>query len=103
MSDMPDNNHQKQDGDIAEQIGVKEKRKLRAREKDRHSIWFGLGMFGVVGWSVAVPVLIGIAIGCWLDSTFPSHISWCLTFLFLGVVFGVMIAWNWVNKESKPD
>ena len=47
--------------------------------------------------------LIGIAIGCWLDAKFGGHISWCLTFLFVGVVVGAAIAWNWLKKEGHVE
>ncbi len=86
---------------LVEQIGAKESRKLRAREQKNRSVWFGLGMFGMIGWSVATPTLIGIAVGCWLDAKFPSQVSWCLTFLFVGIVIGASIAWNWVKQESE--
>ncbi len=88
------------DSRLIDQIGKKEARKLRSRQEKHQSIWFGLGMFGIVGWSVTVPTLIGIAIGCWLDSKFDSNISWCLTFLFVGIVTGAAIAWNWLKKEG---
>ena len=38
-----------------ETIGAKEARKLKARREAHHSLWFGMGMFGVVGWSGAPP------------------------------------------------
>lgn len=103
MSESPDNPSERLDAELTDQIGAKEERKLKAREKEKHALWFGLGMFGVVGWSVAIPAVAGIAIGCWLDATYPSHISWCLTFLFLGIAIGAMIAWNWIKREGKPD
>jgi len=87
---------------IVSKVGEKEARRLKARSERNRSLWFGLGMFGVVGWSVAVPVLIGIAVGCWLDSIFHSQISWCLTFLFVGIVSGMLIAWNWIKREGTP-
>jgi ATP synthase protein I len=46
--------------EFEEQVGEKELRKVRARRQKNRSIWFGLGMFGVVGWSVAIPTLIGL-------------------------------------------
>jgi ATP synthase protein I len=103
VSDERRENDQRIETELTDKIGDKAERKLKAAENEKHSIWFGLGMFGMVGWSVAVPVIAGVAIGLWLDSRFPSHISWCLTFLFLGVAIGAMIAWNWVKKEGKPD
>ena len=69
-------------------------------EKHRN-IWFGLGMFGIVGWSVAIPTLLGAALGIWIDAHYPSRFSWTLMFLFLGVGLGSANAWYWVNRVGK--
>ncbi len=82
-------------------IEKKEKRKLRAQRKKGQAIWFGLGLFGVIGWSVMVPTLIGIAVGIWADRRWPGQISWTLTFLFAGIILGCLNAWYWVEKERK--
>jgi ATP synthase protein I len=82
-------------------VGTRESRKLRARRDQAQSVWFGLGMFGLVGWSVAVPTLLGVAAGVWIDSRWPSRVSWSLTLLFLGVVLGCVNAWCWVNRERQ--
>jgi ATP synthase protein I len=82
-------------------IEKKEKRKLRAQKKRGQAIWFGLGLFGVIGWSVMVPTLIGIAVGIWADRKWPGQISWTLTFLFAGIILGCLNAWYWVEKERK--
>jgi len=103
VAEEPQRDHERLNAGMAERIGKQEKRKLKARQKEKHSIWFGLGMFGVVGWSVAIPTVVGVAIGIWLDNTFPGGISWTLTGLFVGVAVGAMVAWNWVNREGKPD
>ncbi len=84
-----------------EKIKRKEKRKLRAKKKKDQAIWFGLGLFGVIGWSVMVPTLIGIAVGIWADKRWPGQISWTLTFLFAGIILGCLNAWYWVEKERK--
>jgi len=82
-------------------IGEKEKRKQKSLRENKQSIWFGLGMFGMVGWSVAVPTLLGAALGIWLDKIYPQPFSWTLTFLVLGLLAGCLIAWYWVAKEDK--
>jgi ATP synthase protein I len=68
-------------------------------------VWFGLGMFGLVGWSVAVPTLIGIVVGVWLDARAGDpQISWTLTGLVVGVAVGCGLAWFWVRQEAgRPD
>lgn len=88
---------------VSEEIGRKAARKLRARDQGDRGVWFGLGMFGLVGWSIAVPTVLGIALGLWLDRALGDRISWTLTLLFLGVAVGCLIAWYWVRKESGRD
>lgn len=56
---------------------------------------------GVVGWSVAVPVLLGILAGIWLDEHFPMPFSWVLTGLFVGVFIGSFNAWMWISNERE--
>lgn len=88
---------------LAEEIGRKAERKLKGRSERQRSLLFGLGMFGLVGWAVAVPTIVGILIGIWLDERFPGRPSWTLTFLFIGVVLGCLNAWYWVRRESRND
>lgn len=88
---------------LCDEVGRHAARKQRGRAESRRSAWFGLGMFGLVGWSVAIPALIGIAIGLWLDRRWPSQASWTLTFLIIGVALGCLNAWYWVRQESERD
>ncbi len=84
---------------LTEQIAAKETRKIKARRERDRSVWFGLGMFGLVGWSIAVPTVLGIAFGAWIDHRWPSSVSWRLTLLFVGVVVGFCNAWRWMQSE----
>ncbi|MEJ2717992.1 MAG: AtpZ/AtpI family protein [Deltaproteobacteria bacterium] len=87
--------------ELAEEIGKKEARKIRARtEKDR-TIWFWFGMMGMVGWAVAIPTLVGVAAGVWIDSRFPGRFSWTLMLIVAGAILGCVNAWYWVNKERQ--
>jgi ATP synthase protein I len=89
--------------EVAEIVGRKARRKLRARREGRRGVWFGLGMFGLVGWAVALPTVAGAAAGLWLDRRFPSRISWTLTLLFAGALLGSLNAWYWVKRESRGE
>ncbi|MGF7082198.1 AtpZ/AtpI family protein [Mucilaginibacter sp. UYCu711] len=82
-------------------ISNKEKRKLNALNEKKRAEWFGLGMFGMVGWSVTAPTFLGTMGGIWLDKNYPQSFSWTVTCLILGLVAGCIIAWNWVIKEDK--
>ena len=81
-------------------IGEKEARKLAA-QRDRKSALSGLGLFGLIGWSVSVPALLGVLLGIWLDQHFKQGFSWTLSLLLAGLMLGCYIAWNWVQKENQ--
>ncbi|AVR44435.1 ATP synthase subunit [Christiangramia fulva] len=90
-----------QDRDFSRKVGEKEERKIRSLRENKRSVWFGLGMMGMVGWSVAVPALLGVLTGLWLDKKYPQTFSWTLTLLVIGVFIGSIIAWYWVEKEDR--
>lgn len=92
--------HRERQKPLADQVRGKAERRLRAQGR-RPNIFFGLGLFGVIGWSVAVPTVAGTALGLWIDHHWPSHVSWTLTLLFAGVVLGCLNAWHWVRRETE--
>jgi ATP synthase protein I len=81
-------------------IGAKERRKVRARRTFLNT-WFGFSVFGLIGWSVAIPTLLGIALGVWLDSRHPGRYSWTLMLLAAGLGIGCLNAWHWVSREHE--
>ena len=86
---------------FSRQVGLRERRKLKAQRSTSRSIWLGLGMLGFVGWSVALPTLLGIALGVWIDSHYPSRYSWTLMLLIIGLLVGCLTAWHWMAKEYR--
>jgi ATP synthase protein I len=99
MNDEPKKTS-KNEPTFAGQIGMKAARKLKAR-KSTQGTWFGLGMMGLVGWSVTVPTLLGIVLGIWLDRHRPGAHSWTLALLVVGLAIGCLNAWHWVAMEDK--
>ena len=86
---------------FAGQVGAKAARKLKARRHSAQGVWFGLGMMGIIGWSVAIPTLLGAALGLWLDKHHPGKHSWTLALLVAGLALGCANAWRWVAKEEQ--
>ena len=99
MNDEP-RKSSKHDSTLARQVEAKADRKLKAR-RSRQGVWFGLGMMGLIGWSVVVPTLLGAALGIWLDKHRPGKHSWTLALLVAGLTIGCLNAWHWVAKEEK--
>ncbi len=86
---------------LGKEVGPKAARKLRARRHPHRGVWFGLGMMGLIGWSVSVPTLLGALLGLWLDRSYPGGRSWTLALLVGGLVLGCWNAWFWVAKEDR--
>ena len=101
MNDEPVMRRSKNESAFTEQIGSKAARKLKARRNPAPGVWFGLGMMGLIGWSVAVPTLLGAALGLWLDKHHPGKHSWTLALLVAGLAIGCLNAWHWVLSEDK--
>jgi ATP synthase protein I len=101
MSEKPEIESAKERSAFSREIGAKAARKLKARRNSKQGVWFGLGMMGLVGWSVVVPTLLGAALGIWLDNRHPGSYSWTLMLLIIGLVIGCANAWHWVSKEDK--
>ncbi|NUN24270.1 MAG: AtpZ/AtpI family protein [Candidatus Jettenia caeni] len=89
--------------EFSKKVGIKESRRIKARQKKGFSILYGLSMFGMVGWSVTIPTIILTLIGIWLDREWPGRFSWTLTLIVIGVILGCLNAWYWVRKESRGD
>ena len=88
---------------FADKVGTKETRKIKGRRQRRRSPLFYAGMFGIVGWSVAVPTGLGILLGWMIDRRWPGAVSWTLTLMLVGVALGCLNAWLWVRRESRRD
>jgi ATP synthase protein I len=86
---------------LAAQVGAKAARKLKARRKPAPVVWSGLGMMGLIGWSVVVPTLLGAGLGVWLDEHHPGKHAWTLALLMAGLALGCLNAWHWVANEDK--
>ncbi len=86
---------------FSRKIGEIEARKLKANKRGAQGIWTGLGMFGLIGWAVAMPTLLGALLGAYIDRHHPGVHSWTLSLLIVGLFLGCLNAWHWVAKEER--
>jgi len=86
---------------MVRRVQANQVRMLRARATEEHAYWRAVTLFGVVGWSVTVPTLAGVALGIWIDRELPSRFSWTLMCLFLGLVIGCLNAWMHIRNDPK--
>ena len=101
MSESSESKRAKDQTALSREVGAKAARKLKARRNSAPGVWSGLGMMGLIGWSVAIPTLLGAALGIWLDQHYPGQHPWTLALLVAGLAIGCFNAWHWVAKEDK--
>ena len=101
MSEPSENKSAEDRTAFSREVGAKAARKLKAQRNSTQGVWFGLGMMGLIGWSVVVPTLLGTALGIWIDNRHPGSHSWTLMLLIIGLGLGCLNAWHWVAKEDK--
>ena len=84
------------------QIDVSKKidRKLNAKTR-RQFLLRAFSLFGLIGWSVAIPTIICAYIGMYVDRHYPSkYISYTLYFILFGLVAGGYNAFRWMKREK---
>lgn len=95
-ADRPTENSQ-----LEQAVAARTCRRMKAQREGDRGVWFGLGMFGLIGWSITVPTLLGAALGVWIDSRTDGPHSWTLMLLLLGVGLGCVNAWLWISRETQ--
>jgi ATP synthase protein I len=100
---MPGDFNRNDESVFARQVASKAARKLKAQREGDQGVWSGLGMFGAVGWSVALPTIVGAMLGRWWDRNHPGGHSWTLVLLVAGLIIGCANAWRWMGEEDKDD
>ena len=104
MADEPRDGTSQQESseeDFVRQVASKASRKLKMQRDTSQGVWFGLGMSGLIGWSVATPTVAGVLIGVWLDHSHPAPFSWTLALLVAGLMLGCANAWHWVAQQDE--
>jgi ATP synthase protein I len=76
---------------------------LRAREAPEPSLGSRLGQIGILGWSIVVPTLLGLALGHWLDRHFHTGVFFAAPLLMVGAGIGLWSAWKWMHRQTLKD
>jgi len=101
MNEKSSQESNKERSPLGRKIGTKAARKLKARRNPTPGFWYGLGMMGLIGWSIAIPTLLGASLGMWLDKQHFSDRSWTLALMVTGLTIGCLNAWLWISKEQN--
>jgi ATP synthase protein I len=101
MTPEPEHKGSEEATPLGRKIAAGVRRKQRSRRDASGGIWSGLSLVGMVGWSVALPMLIGALLGLWLDRPHPGQDRWTLVLLLLGLAVGCLQAWRWIVRQNQ--
>jgi ATP synthase protein I len=78
-------------------------RELVKARQEKRTFWRYAYLLGAGGWLFAIPVVGCAYLGKYLDYRFGGKdISWTITFLVLGIAFGVYNVWRFFTREFRP-
>ncbi len=83
---------------FAKEIGRKEGRLLAGRPAGDGRL-STLGTIGIIGWTITLPMLAGIALGRWIDGLAGGRWSFTVMLMVGGLFLGCATAWNWVSHR----
>jgi ATP synthase protein I len=81
------------------QVESKQQRMTRGRNH-KNAVLRSIAVLGVIGWSVVLPTLVGVAAGAWIDGRWPSRFSWTLILMMSGLLLGCANAWLRIRKDQ---
>ncbi len=87
------------DKEMESAVQLRRQREEFWRRTGERSLWQNVSMIGALGWLIVTPILLGVAIGRWLDVRFGMGIFWSGTLIMLGAAFGGYLAWQRIEKE----
>ncbi len=99
MTDGHDSEERLEEERLEEAVKTRQRRGDQWRRDGERSLGQNLAMIGALGWTIVLPILIGIFAGRWLDRYFSSGVFWTLGLLVAGLAVGCMFAWNRMHTE----
>ncbi|MBZ5523259.1 MAG: AtpZ/AtpI family protein [Acidobacteriia bacterium] len=84
---------------LLRQVESKQQRMMSARGRSGGA-WDSIAILGTIGWSVVAPTLVGVALGVWIDSRWPSRFSWALILMLSGLMLGSANAWLRIRGDQ---
>ena len=63
---------------------------------------YNVAILSIYGWQIAIPVLLFLLLGRFLDKVYPQEmISWTLNLIIVGFIFGFINANIWLKKSDQ--
>jgi ATP synthase protein I len=85
---------------VAAQATAEIARKWKARQRIPAG-WLGFGAMGLIGWTIVLPMLLGVTLGHWLDEHHPAGFSWMFALPMAALTIGSVNAAYWAYAGRR--
>ena len=103
MSEPRDTGHARRADRVEEAARRASERDARARRDPEPSLGSRLAQIGILGWTIVVPTLVGLALGRWLDRLVGTRVFFSAPLLMIGAGLGLWSAWKWMHHQQRND
>ncbi len=86
------------DQPLRDAVHLRRERRERGHREAERSLAQNLAMIGVLGWTIVLPGLLGIALGRWLDRALGTGIMLTSALVFVGLGIGCALAWRRMHE-----
>ena len=74
---------------------------MNRRQDQARRFWQSVARLTSLGWSMALPIALGILLGKWLDSRLESGTFWTLALLSAGLGIAVIEAFRTIQNAIR--
>lgn len=80
-------------------VAERKRREEQWQKEGERTIRQNLSMIGSLGWLIVVPMLLGAALGRWLDGLLETNVFFSGSLIFLGACLGGYMVWKRMNER----
>lgn len=75
---------------INEGVTTYSPKRKEAKDRGRKNTWYYLSLVGEIGFSIAIPITMGVLVGSYLDDVTGAYPKWTLGLMLAGVVLAAL-------------
>lgn len=83
--------------------GIQKTPRQEQPKKNEYSVWFYLGTFGNIGLSIALPIVLGVLAGAFVDGKQNTRPMFTLVGLVLGLIISIAGFIQMIRKIMKGE
>lgn len=88
---------------LSDEGTLKKSPRKEPEKKKTPDVWYYLGTFGNIGFSIAVPIVLGALIGSWIDGKQGSKPTATLIGIIIGFIISILGFINLIRRILRGE